>query len=87
MPSLLLLLYVGKQVLGDGCACQTLLATELVASFSLQILHDVHKDGRSHRDIKPHNIVVSWKNGKVTVTLIDWAGSRLRGEGLSLIHI
>ncbi|KAA6427173.1 MAG: hypothetical protein FRX49_02930 [Trebouxia sp. A1-2] len=43
-----------------------------------QILHDVHKDGRSHRDIKPHNIVVSWKNGKVTVTLIDWAGSRLR---------
>ena len=25
--------------------------------------------------------MVSWKNGKVTVTLIDWAGSRLRSEG------
>jgi len=58
-----------------------LLPTELVTSFSLQILHDVHKGRRSHRDIKPQNIMVSWKNGKVTVHLIDWAGSRLDSEG------
>ncbi len=47
----------------------------------LQILHDVHKGERSHRDIKPENMIVSWKDGKVTVSLIDWAGSRLDSEG------
>ena len=63
-----------------------LLPTKLVTSFSLQILHDVHKGGRSHRDIKPHNIMVSWKNGKVTVSLIDWAGSRLDSECKHPVH-
>ena len=46
----------------------------------------MHKGGRSHRDIKPHNIVVSWKDGKVTVSLIDWAGSRLESECKHPIH-
>ena len=46
----------------------------------LQILHDMHKGGRIHRDIKPENMIVSWKDSKVTVSLIDWAGSRLESE-------
>ncbi|DBB03944.1 TPA: hypothetical protein ACH3X1_013020 [Trebouxia sp. C0004] len=49
----------------------------------MQILHDVHKGGRSHQDIKPNNMMVSWKNGKVTLNLIDWAGSRLRSEAFT----
>lgn len=45
-----------------------------------QILADLHKE-RSHRDIKPGNILVAQRLGRVTVKLVDFAGSRLHSEG------
>ena len=45
-----------------------------------QILADLHKE-RSHRDIKPGNILVVQRLGRVTVKLVDLAGSRLHSEG------
>ncbi|KAA6426479.1 MAG: hypothetical protein FRX49_03590 [Trebouxia sp. A1-2] len=44
-----------------------------------KILNDLHKD-RSHRDVKPHNIILSQRKGKVSIKLIDFAGSRLHSE-------
>ena len=37
---------------------------------------------RSHRDIKPANLMLSgWREGKVNLTLVDWASSRLHTQG------
>ena len=44
---------------------------------------DMHEH-RSHRDIKPANIMVSWQGGRVDVMLVDFAGSRVHGEGEDL---
>ena len=49
----------------------------------VQVLADLHKH-RSHRDLKPQNIMVAEKRGKVSITLIDFAGSRLNDESKRL---
>lgn len=49
----------------------------------VQVLADLHQH-RSHRDLKPQNIMVAEKRGKVSVTLIDFAGSRLNDESKRL---
>ena len=46
-----------------------------------QVLQDLHLQ-RSHRDIKPANLMLSgWIKGKVNLTLVDWASSRLHSQG------
>ena len=47
---------------------------------AVQILADLHKT-RSHRDVKPGNIMVVQRKGKVIVKLVDFAASRLQTEG------
>lgn len=42
---------------------------------------------RSHRDVKPANVMVSWQGGQVLVTLIDFAGSRLHHQGKDLASV
>lgn len=49
----------------------------------MQVLADLHQH-RSHRDLKPQNIMVAQKSGRVSVTLIDFAGSRLHEQGKRL---
>ena len=49
----------------------------------VQVLADLHQH-RSHRDLKPQNIMVAEKRGKVSVTLIDFASSRLNHESKRL---
>lgn len=52
----------------------------------VQILAELHEE-RSHRDLKPQNIVVTQSTArlgikaKVTVKLIDFAASRKQSEG------
>ena len=46
----------------------------------VQMLDDLHEE-RSHRDIKPHNIMAVWGDGGVALRLIDFANSRLHTEG------
>jgi len=46
----------------------------------VQMLDDLHEE-RSHRDIKPHNIMAVWGDGGVALRLIDFANSRLHSEG------
>ena len=47
---------------------------------AVQIMRDMHEH-RSHRDVKPANIMLYWQGGQVDVMLIDFAGSRPHGEG------
>lgn len=46
----------------------------------LQILDDLHEE-RSHRDIKPHNIMAVWGEGRLALCLIDFANGSLHTEG------
>ena len=46
----------------------------------VQMLDNLHEE-RSHRDLKPHNVMAVWTDGGVALRLIDFANSRLHSEG------
>jgi serine/threonine protein kinase len=64
------------------------LSESLAADYMYQILSVVaycHSKGIVHRDLKPANIMLSRKNNKADLKIIDFGASRLisRKDGLS----
>ena len=43
-------------------------------------MRDMHEQ-RSHTDVKPANIMLSWQDGPLQIWLVDFASSRLHQEG------
>lgn len=79
MPALVLEFVEGqslKELLRDGRYLSVEDAIQLGVSVC-EALEAVHAAGLVHRDIKPDNIKVCWKDGEIKATLLDFGISKL----------